>query len=333
GYFGIRYSESMGGSGLDYWYVNEYIQALCYARNAGLAMAMMVQSEISTPVIDAIGTDGQKREFLKPAIAGDIIGALGITEPDAGSDVAGIRTVARRDGDDYIIDGSKTFITNGTRADFITLSVRTGEEGHGGISLVLFPTETRGFQVSKSLKKLGNWSSDTALLYFDGCRIPRRYLLGEENQGFRYIMENFQGERLAVAMSAVGAMQMMFDDALAYCKERKVFGRPIAKFQVWQHKIAEMATQIEAARQLTYLATDKLNKGENAVKEISMAKLFSGDLAQKVAYDCMQLHGGNGYMAEYDITRSFRDLRLMTIGGGTSEIMKEIIYKWGGYAF
>lgn len=327
GFFGIHYPEELGGSGLDWWFTAAYIEELAHSRNAGLNMSMMVQSEMATPIIGEIGTDEQKAEFLAPALAGDKIAALGVSEPDAGSDVANIRTTAKRDGDDYVINGAKTYITNGTRADFITLAVRTGDEGFGGISLVLLPTDIKGYEVSKSLKKLGNWSSDTGLIYFDNCRIPVRYRLGEENHGFYHIMTNFQGERLVAALAATGGMKLMWEDAVAYGKERQAFGRPIVKFQVWRHKLVDLLTQIEAGRQLTYMATEKFNRGENAVAEISMAKLYTADLAQRVAYDCMQLYGGAGYMAEYDISRAFRDVRLLSIGGGTSEVMKEIISK------
>jgi alkylation response protein AidB-like acyl-CoA dehydrogenase len=327
GFHGLHYPEALGGSGLDAWYLAAYCEELVHSRNAGLNMGILAHSEIATPVINAIGTEEQKREFLIPAIRGERIGALGITEPEAGSDVASLRTTARREGGDYVINGAKTFITNGTRADFITLAVRTGDAGHAGISLMIFPTDTPGFAVSKALEKVGNKASDTGLLYFEDCRVPARYLLGEENHGFYYIMQNFQGERLVAALLAVACSQLMWDDAVRYANERRAFGKPVMKFQVWRHKMVELLTQIEAARQLTYLAVDVFNRGENAVKEISMAKLFAGDLAQRVAYDCMQLHGGAGYMADYDISRSFCDVRLITIGGGTSEIMKEIIAK------
>ena len=330
GFFGIHFPEDVGGSGLDFWYTTAYVEELAHARSAGTTLGMLVQGEMATPVIAAIGTPEQKKEFLQPALAGDRIAALGVSEPDAGSDVANIRTTARRVGGDYIISGAKTYITNGTRADFITLAVRTGEDGYGGISLMLFPTDTPGFQVSKTLDKLGNLASDTALLFFEDCKIPARYLLGEENHGFYHIMTNFQGERLVGAISAVAGMQLMWDDAVAFASERRAFGRPVVKFQVWRHKLVELLTRIEAARQLTYLAVEKFNSGENAVKEISMAKLYAGDLAQQVAYDCMQVYGGAGYMAEYDISRAYRDVRLITIGGGTSEIMKEIVGKMVG---
>lgn len=327
GFFGIHYPEEVGGSGLDFWYTTAYCEGLAHSRSAGTTMGMLVQGEMATPIISEIGTDEQKREFLTPALKGEKIAALGVSEPDVGSDVANLRTTARRSGDDYIINGAKTYITNGTRADFITLAVRTGDTGYNGVSLLTFPTDTRGFSVSKSLKKLGNHASDTGLLYFEDCRVPRRYLLGEENQGFYHIMTNFQGERLVAAVNAVEGMQLMWDDAVAYARERKAFGKPVIKFQVWRHKMVELATQIEAARELTYAAVDLFNRGEPAVKEISMAKLLAGDLAQRVAYECLQIHGGAGYMLEYDIARSYRDVRLLTIGGGTSEVMKEIIGK------
>ncbi|RME51313.1 MAG: acyl-CoA dehydrogenase, partial [Deltaproteobacteria bacterium] len=243
------------------------------------------------------------------------------------SDVANIRTTARRVGDDYVINGQKTWITNGTRADFITLAARTGGEGYGGISLFTFPTDVKGFHVGKKLKKIGNLSSDTAELFFEDCKIPARYLLGEENQGFYHIMTNFQGERLIAAIGAVAGMQQMIEEAIEYGRTREAFGRPIVKFQVWRHRFVEHLTALEAARQLTYRAVDLFNRKEYCVKEISMAKLFAGDLAQRVVYDCQQFYGGYGYVTEYHIGRAFRDVRLLTIGGGTSEIMKEIIAK------
>ena len=330
GLLGIRHPTEWGGSGLDYWYVVAYVEELARSRSAGLNMAMLVQGEMAVPVIADLGTDEQKREFLAPAIRGEKIAALAISEPDAGSDVAAIRTSARRDGDDLVINGSKMWITNGTRADFLTMAVRTGEQGYGGISLVTFPTDTKGFGVSRKLEKIGNHASDTAVLYFEDCRIPRRFLLGEENQGFTYVMVNFQGERLAAALMAVAAMRLMLEDAVRYGQERHAFGRPIASMQVWRHRLAEHFSAVAAARWLTYRAADLFNRGEPAVAEISMAKLVACDLAQRVAYDCMQLHGGMGYVVETDVARAWRDVRLLTIAGGTSEIMKEIVAKAEG---
>ncbi|MFL5319854.1 MAG: acyl-CoA dehydrogenase family protein [Myxococcaceae bacterium] len=331
GLLGINHSEKYGGSGLDYWYVTAFAEELVRSQNAGVNMALLVQSQMATPIINEIGTDEQKREFLAPALTGEKIAALGVSEPGAGSDVANIKTTAKRVGDDYVINGSKMWITNGTRADFITLAVRTGEAGYGGISLVTFPTDVKGFQVSKKLEKIGNLSSDTAILYFEDCRIPRRYVLGEENEGFYHIMTNFQGERLVGAISTTAGMERMVDEAIKYGHEREAFGKPIIKFQVWRHKFVEHLTAIEAAKRLTYHAVDLFDRKESPVKEISMAKLFAGDLAQRVAYDCQQFYGGMGYIEETHIARAWRDIRLITIGGGTSEVMKEIISKLSGF--
>jgi citronellyl-CoA dehydrogenase len=330
GFFGIRHPVEWGGSALDFWYVVAYAEELVRCRNAGLAMSMLVHGEMAIPVIADLGTDAQKREFLAPAIRGEKIAALAVSEPDAGSDVAAIRTSARHDGDDLVVNGSKMWITNGARADFLTMAVRTGGEGWDGISLLLFPTRTPGFQVSKVLEKVGNPSSDTAVLFFEDCRVPRANLLGEENQGFGYVLANFQGERLVAAVQAVAAMQLMVEDAMRYAGERKAFGKPLAKLQAWRHRLAEHLTGIEAARWLTYRACDLFARGQVAVKEISMAKLFACDLAQEVAYDCMQLHGGMGYVLETDVARAWRDVRAMTIAGGTSEIMKEIVSRQAG---
>src|SRR3954467_2815459 len=327
GALGINYPEDVGGAGGDYWYVVVLAEELVRSRNGGVNMALLVQSQMATPIINEIGTAEQKKEFLAPALAGEKIAALGISEPDAGSDVANLRTTARRVGDEYVINGAQMWITNGTRADFITLAVRTGGAGYGGISLVTFPTDVKGFSVSKKLAKVGNLASDTALLFFEDCRIPVRYLLGEENQGFYHVMANFQGERLVAAIGAVAGMQQLVEDSIRYGNERSAFERPLIKFQVWKHKFVEHLTAIEAARWLTYRAVDLYARGEAAVKEISMAKLFAGDLMQKVVYDCQQFHGGMGYVVETPVARAFRDARLLTIGGGTSEIMKEIIAK------
>jgi citronellyl-CoA dehydrogenase len=332
GFLGVHYPEDVGGSGGDYWYSVVWGEELVRARCSGLAMSLAVQTDMATPIIGELGTREQKQEFLEPAIRGDFIAALGISEPNCGSDVASIQTTARRDGDDYVINGAKLWITNGTRADFITLAVRTGDKGYGGISLVLFPTKTKGFKVTRKIKKAGNHASDTAELSFEDCRIPRRYLLGEENHGFYYIMMNFQGERLIAAVKAVAGSQFHLDNTIKYMQEREAFGRPILKFQVWRHTMAELHTEVEAARWLTYRACDLFNRKQEAVKEITMAKLFAGELLNKVTDRCMQAHGGFGYAEEFGMARAWRDARLITIGGGTSEIMKEILSKrfgWG----
>jgi len=328
GLIGIRFPEKHGGMGLDWWASTAYVEGLGYAQNGGVVMSILVNSDMATPIIAEIGTEEQKVEFLEPLIKGDKIAALGVTEPNCGSDVSAIQTTARKDGDDYIINGAKTYITNGSIADFITLAVRTGDAGHAGISLVLFPTDTPGFSVGRKLDKLGTRSVDSCEIAFDDCRIPQRYLLGHENAGFYYIMTNFQGERLVAAQTAIHSMERALESAIQYGKERTAFGRPIGKFQVWKHKFAEHLSALEAAKALSYQAVQKIESGEDPTKLISMAKLFAGDLAQKVVYDCQQFHGGYGYIEEYPITRLYRDVRLITIGGGTSEVMKEIIWKW-----
>lgn len=327
GILGVCFPEEVGGSAGDWWFKVVFCEEIVRCKMAGLAMDLMVQADIATPIISILGTEEQKREFLIPAVKGEKIAALGITEPGCGSDVASITTRAVSDGDDYVISGAKTYITNGGRADFITLAVRTGGPGYQGISLVTFPTDTKGFAVGKKLEKLGNHSSDTALLFFENCRIPKRYVIGEENQGFLYIMKNFQGERLVAAITCVSGSELTLNETIQYCRERQAFGKRVIDYQVWQHKFAELATQLEAAKRLNYHAVSLFQAGIECSKEISMAKLFAGDLAQRVAYDCLQAHGGAGYMEEYDLARFTRDIRLMTIGGGSSEIMKEIIVK------
>ena len=327
GLFGIRLDPDWGGSGLDWWATTAYIEGMSWSESGGVNTAFMVQSDITLPVLDELGTREQKQEFLKPAIAGDLVAALGISEPGGGSDVAAMKTQARMDGDDLVISGQKLWITNGVCADFVILAVRTGEEGHKGISLVLLPAKTKGFSVGKKLKKIGNLCSDTAELFFDECRIPRRYILGELNRGFYYIMQNFQGERLAAAIGALAGMDRVIQHALEYGLERSAFGKPVRQFQVWRHRFAEHLTNIEAGRWLVYRAVDLLNRGQRCVREVTMAKLYCSELCQKVAYDCMQIFGGFGYTTEYPAGRFWRDVRLHTIGAGTSEVMKEILAK------
>jgi citronellyl-CoA dehydrogenase len=327
GMFGIRIDPRWGGSGQDWWATAAYVEAMSNSDSGSINMAFLVQSDMALPVIQELGTDEQKAEFIPPAVRGEWIGALAISEPGGGSDVAAIKTRARIEGAELIITGQKLWITNGTRADTLVLAVRTGSEGHKGISLVLFPTRTKGFSVGKRLKKIGNMASDTAELFFDECRVPLRNILGERDRGFYYIMENFQGERLVAALSALAAMDKGLRWAIDYGHERNAFGMPIGKFQVWRHRFAEHLTNVEAGRWLTYRALDLVNRGKRAVREITMAKLYTTDLSQKVAYDCMQIFGGFAYTTEYPIGRMWRDLRLNTIGAGTSEIMKEIIAK------
>ncbi|QRK05597.1 acyl-CoA dehydrogenase family protein [Archangium violaceum] len=330
GLFGIHHDPRYGGSGLDYWFVTVLAEELARTDNAGVSMALMVQGQMATPILGEVGTEEQKREFLVPALAGEKIAALGMSEPGAGSDLANLRTTAKRVGGDYVINGSKMWITNGTRADFIILAVRTGGPGAAGISLVTLPTDVKGFQVSKKLEKVGNLSSDTAILYFEDCRIPARYALGRENDGFFHIMNGFQSERLVTAINAVAVMQRMLEEAIRYGRERESFGKRLIEYQVWRHKFAEHLTAVAAGRQLTYHTVELFQGKQRPLKEISMVKLYTGDLAQRVAYDCQQFYGGMGYIEETNIARAWRDVRLLTIGGGTSEMMKEIIAQTSG---
>ncbi len=327
GLFGIRIDPEFGGSGQDWWATTAYLESMAHSDSGAVNMALMVQSEITIPVLSELGTTAQKQEFLAPAVAGDTVLALGISEPGGGSDVAALTTQARLDGGDLVISGQKLWITNGTRADMIILAVRTSPDRHKGISLVLFPTATQGFSVGKKLSKIGNMASDTAELFLDECRVPLSNVLGEWNRGFYYIMHNFQGERLAAAILALAGMERSLRQALDYGAGRTAFGNSIRNYQVWRHKFAEHLTSLEAAKWLCYRAVDLLNRGQRCVKEISMAKLFTSELSQRVTYDCMQLFGGFGYTTEYPIGRAWRDVRLNTIGAGTSEIMKEIIAK------
>jgi acyl-CoA dehydrogenase len=275
------------------------------------------------------GTEDQKQRYLVPGIKGEKIAALGITEPDAGSDVAGIKTFAKRVDGGYLVNGSKMFITNGVRADFIVTAVKTTQEGgHHGISFLIVD---RGEGVhSSAIDKLGWHASDTALIGFDDVFVPEENLLGEENRGFHQIMANFQWERLLMALGSVSGMQAAFEKTLEFAKERRAFGRPIGNFQAIRHKFAEMAVTIQAGRDLTYHALRLFTDGHNAVQEVTMAKLATQRAAFDVIDTCLQIHGGAGYMKEYDLERAARDARLGPIGGGTDEIMREILGKTMG---
>ena len=340
GLFAAHYPESQGGLGGDYWFSVAKAEELPRGMSAGVSMGLLVQGDMATPVIGDLGTKEQIEEFLAPAIRGEKIAALGVSEPNAGSDVAGIQTWAKKDGDDYVINGSKTYITNGTRADFVTLLVKTQPEaGAHGCSFFLVPTKTKGFSVSKKLKKVGNHASDTAELAFEDMRVPKRYLLGEENQGFMYLMQNFQTERLIACVSACAGMQLALDQSIAYGRERKAFGKQIIKREYWQHKFVDLSAKIEAARALTYRCVDAYNEERyvknqpvsfETVKLISMAKIFVGELGSEVIDQCMQFHGGAGYIEEYPIARAWRDQRLLRIGGGTTETMRYYVAKLMG---
>jgi acyl-CoA dehydrogenase len=296
--------------------------------SGGVAAGVGAHIGIATPPVWKFGTADQKQRFLVPAIAGEKIAALGITEPDAGSDVAGIKTFAKRTDGGYVVNGSKTFITNGVRADFVVTAVKTTQEGgHQGLSFLLVERGMDGFSVSKKLDKMGWRASDTAELAFQDVFVPDENLLGEENKGFYLIMANFQWERLLMALGAVGSMFNLLDTTLQYASERRAFGREIGHFQAIRHKIAEMAVRAETGRAITYNALRLFAEGHDAIKEVTMAKLQTQRAAFEQADDAIQIHGGAGYMKEYGVERAARDLRLGPIGGGTDEIMKEILGK------
>jgi len=326
GLLGLSYPESYGGQGGDYISNIVLAEEMTHADSGGLAMGVAVHTDMATPPIHLFGTEEQKQRYLVPAIRGERISCLGITEPDAGSDVAGIKTRAVRDGDDWVINGSKTYITNGVRADFIVLVAKTdADAGYDGFTLFLIDKETPGFIVENKLEKLGMHASDTALLAFSDVRVPHDAILGEIGKGFYHIMWELQGERLIGAAGSVAGAQRCFDKTLAYAKERQAFGRSIGRFQVIRHKFAEMATKIESARQMVYTTAWRFMNGEYPVREISIAKLHASRIAVEVADECIQIHGGAGYMKEYGVERVWRDMRLNRIGAGTDEIMLDVI--------
>jgi alkylation response protein AidB-like acyl-CoA dehydrogenase len=326
GFLGLSYPEEYGGQGGDYYCNLVLAEEMVKSNSGGLAMGIAVHTDMATPPVFLFGTEEQKQRYLVPAIKGEKISCLGITEPDAGSDVAGIKTRAVRDGDEYVINGSKMYITNGTRADFIVLVTKTDPDaGYDGFTLFLVDTDTPGFIVEKKLEKLGMHSSDTALLAFDDMRVPAENVLGEIGKGFYHIMWELQGERLIGAAGCVAGAQRCFNRTLEYAKERDAFGRPIGRFQVIRHKFAEMATKIETARQMVYTTAWRFQNGEYPVREISIAKLYASRIAVEVADECIQIHGGAGYMKEYGVERVWRDMRLNRIGAGTDEVMLEVI--------
>jgi alkylation response protein AidB-like acyl-CoA dehydrogenase len=326
GLLGLSMPERYGGQGGDYPCNLVLAEELSHSGSGGLAMGVAVHTDMATPPIRQFGTEEQKQRYLVPAIRGERISCLGITEPDAGSDVAGIRTRAVRDGDEWVIDGSKTYITNGHRADFIVLVAKTDvDAGYDGFTLFLVDMDLPGVIREKRLQKLGMHASDTALLAFAGVRVPGSAVLGQVGKGFYHIMWELQGERLIGAAGCVAGAQRAFDRTLAYALERRAFGREIGRLQVIRHKLAAMATKIEASRQLVYSTAWRFANGEYPVREISMAKLHAAQMCCEVADECLQIHGGAGYMREYGIERAWRDMRLHRIGAGTDEIMLEVI--------
>ncbi|MFH1322151.1 MAG: acyl-CoA dehydrogenase family protein [Bacteroidota bacterium] len=324
GYFGVSFPEKYGGSGMDFWAAVATTEEMAHANIGGLSMSLYAHAYLPLPLINAIGTEDQKNDYLATALKGEKIAALAITEADAGSDVMGITTTAKDMGDHYLVNGSKTFITNGTMADFIVTAVRTGEGNN--LTLLIIDSNIEGFSPIPIHNKLGMHTSDTAQLFFENCKVPKSCLIGQEGLGFYYIMNNFQEERLLASVTSTFVADWALTKAKQYVMERKAFGRLIGKFQVIRHKLAQMAITVEACRSISYRAVAEfIEKGSNAVEIITMAKAFTTEECMNVINDALQLHGGVGYTEDYGIARAWRDARLLTVGAGTTQIMHEII--------
>lgn len=331
GLLGLTYEEKYGGGGVDYWYQVVMLEEVGRAHCGGVPMAIAVQTDMATPALAEFGTPEQKEMFLRPAISGEAVMSIAVSEPNAGSDVASLATRATSDGDHYVINGSKMWITSGTQAKYLTLLARTSDEGgFRGMSLIIVPTDTPGFSVSKKLEKLGMHSSDTAILSFDNVRVPKSFRIGPEGKGFILQMKQFQKERLAGALLALSGMERAIQLTIQYTKERQVFGKPLIENQWIYFRLSELKTEMEALRQLVYHCTRLLVAGVDMTREVSMAKLKAGRLVREVADTCLQFHGGMGYVEEYPLARYFRDSRLISIGGGADEVMLNIIAKYEG---
>ncbi|MEW3662591.1 acyl-CoA dehydrogenase family protein [Pseudomonas aeruginosa] len=330
GILGIGYPEAYGGSCEGDLFAKVAASEELMRCGSGGLVAGLGSLDIGLPPVVKWARPEVRERVVPAVLRGEKIMALAVTEPSGGSDVANLKTRAVRDGDHYRVSGSKTFITSGVRAGYYTVAVRTGGEGFAGISLLLVEKGTAGFSVGRKLKKMGWWASDTAELFFDDCRVPAENLIGVENAGFACIMANFQSERLALAVMANMTAQLALEESLRWAREREAFGKPIGKFQVLRHRLAEMATQLEVSREFTYRQAAKMAAGKSVIKEISMAKNFATDVADRLTYDAVQVLGGMGYMRESLVERLYRDNRILSIGGGSREIMNEIIGKQMG---
>lgn len=326
GLLGIDHPEELGGSGPDIFMKIAATEEIMRAGSGGLA-ASLGSLDIGLPPIENWASQALKERIAPEVLRGEKIIALAITEPSGGSDVASIKTRAVSEGDYYRVNGSKTFITSGHRADYYTVAVRTGGDGYGGISLLLIEREREGFSVGQPLKKMGWWASDTAELFFDDVVVPKSNLIGAENAGFFVIMSNFQKERLNLAVMANMTSELALEESLRYVRQRTAFGKPLAKMQVIRHKLADMATELEASRELTYRVAARITDGISAVKEVSMAKNFATRVSDTLTYEAVQIFGGMGFMRESLVERLYRDNRILSIGGGTHEIMNEVIAK------
>ncbi len=327
GYLGINHKEAYGGSDVDFFYSVAYVEEISKSGFSGVSGMVTVHQYMAVSHLAEAGSEALKQKYLVPAISGDLLGAIAFTEPGGGSDVAALLTTAVRDDDDYVINGSKTFITNGVYADFVVLACKTDtKSGVNGISLIIVDRSCKGFTATK-LDKMGLHSSDTAELAFDNVRVPATNLIGKENEGFFYIMESFQMERLIAGIMSNAAAEQVLADTLKYMDERETFGKKIKKYQVLRHNMVNMYTELEAAKQLVYSASWKYQNGKIPIKECSMVKLHCTELAKRIIDGCFQMYGGYAFMEEYPIARAYRDARVGTIVGGTSEIMREILAK------
>lgn len=332
GLFGLEYDPADGGQGADHSYTVILGEELGRIGCGGIPMAISVQTDMATPSLARFGSPDLKATYLAPALRGEMVASIAVTEPDAGSDVAGIRTRAVRDGDEWIINGAKLYITNGTQADWLCLLVRTSDEGgYRGMSQIVFPTSTPGFSVSRSLRKLGNKSSDTAELSFTDARVPVANTIGEIGQGFRQQMQQFQNERMIATYSAVGSMSRALEKTAAYLKERRAFGQPLMANQYLQYTLAELSAEVDVLRHYNYACAEAYMRGEDTTRFATIAKLKAGRLMRQVADTCLQYHGGIGYMEETWVSRFFRDGRLLSIGGGADEVMLRVLSALDGF--
>ncbi|WP_163851353.1 acyl-CoA dehydrogenase family protein [Pseudooceanicola aestuarii] len=331
GMLGVSKTEAYGGLGLDFSYAAVVAEALGQLKSGGISMSIGVQTDMCTPALEKHGSDALREEFLRPAISGEYVGCIGVSEPGSGSDVASVKTTARKDGDDYVINGTKMWITNGMQADFCCLLANTGDgPAHRNKSLIVVPMKTRGVEVARKIEKIGMNSSDTTQLFFDDVRVPRSNRIGEENMGFIYQMEQFQMERLWAALNSAGIMQRAIDCTIDYTRQRQAFGKSILDNQWVNFRIAEMQSELESLNALNWRGVEMVMRGEDATRIATMAKLKAGRLVREIADSCLQFWGGMGYSDDSEISRIYRDARLTSIGGGADEVMLRILTKYMG---
>lgn len=326
GVLGIRYPAEYGGAGADIWTTVVFCEELGRCRSRGLTMSVLVHTDMSSPYLAKHGSEPLKRKYLPAMIQGEKIGAIVLSEPSGGSDLASMKTTAKRQGNKYILNGSKTFITNALTADLFFVAAKTApEKGKKGISMFIVERGSPGFVIEPLKKKLGMHASDTGELTFQNTPVPAENMIGEENEGFYYLMGGLQNERFTSSVAMTSSAQQAMEDAIQYAQDREVFGQKLSEYQLTRYKLARLQTKLEAARQLTYYAAQLYHQGQDGTTAVAMCKAFCADVANEAADECLQIHGGYGYMEEYDIARFYRDIRLWKIGAGTTEVMYEII--------